>query len=72
MMRMYQALPVGSSRDVTESGLQPVDVVRYNRGEGPVRLVPLREAAALACAQDSQLRDYAAGAHCFGTELHSG
>ncbi len=61
MMRMFQVLPVGSGNDVREVGLQPVDLVPYGRGEGPMRLVPLREVAAAACAQDSQLHDLAAG-----------
>jgi hypothetical protein len=61
MMRMFQVLPVGSGSDVREVGLQPVDLVPYGRGEGPMRLVPLREVAAAACAQDSQLHDLAAG-----------
>jgi hypothetical protein len=63
MMRMFQVLPVGSSSDVREVASQPVDLVSYGRGEGPMRLVPLREVAAAACAQDSQLHDLAAGAY---------
>ncbi|KAK9824814.1 hypothetical protein WJX81_000970 [Elliptochloris bilobata] len=58
-MRVFQVLPVGSGRDVEELGLQAHSFVRHYPGQGPAGLVPLREAAALAIAQDSQLREYA-------------
>lgn len=61
LMRVFRVLPVGSGADMEDLGLQAHGFVRLCPGKGPAGLVPLREAAALAFAQDSQLRDFAPG-----------
>ena len=61
LMRVFRVLPVGSGADVEDLGLQAHGFARLRPGQGPAGLVPLREAAALAFAQDSQLRDFAPG-----------
>ena len=60
-MRVFYVLPVGSGADVEDMGMQPHSFARLRPGQGPMGLVPLREAAALAFTQDSQLRDFAPG-----------
>lgn len=62
MMRVFRVLLVGSNRDCVEVGPQPHRFVRRPPGKDPTSLVPLREAALLAFAQDSQLREYVPGA----------
>ena len=61
LMRVFRVLPVGSGADVEDLGLQAHGFARLRPGQGPAGLVPLREAAALAFAQDSQLRDFVPG-----------
>ena len=61
LMRVFRVLPVGSGADVEDLGLQAHGFARLRPGQAPAGLVPLREAAALAFAQDSQLRDFAPG-----------